>query len=72
MHGYLSAGIICSDKPTVFRGRSFELRGVDNVQGQICVHMFVPNEGYCVSYPPNIFRNTPRGFQVREYHSDIS
>ena len=37
--GYLSADIICSEKRTVFRERSSrkkcELRGTDNVQGQI-------------------------------------
>ena len=31
MHGYLSADIFCSN---------CELRGTDNVQGQISVHMF--------------------------------
>ena len=35
MYGYLSADIICSEKRTVC-----ELRGIDNVQGQISVHIF--------------------------------
>ena len=33
-----------------------ELRGADNVQGQISEHIFAPNEGYCGYYPSNIFR----------------
>ena len=28
-----------------------EFRGTDNVQGQICKHIFAANEGYCVYYP---------------------
>ena len=28
-----------------------ELRGTDNVQGQISEHILAPNEGYCVFYP---------------------
>ena len=44
MHGYLSAGIICSEKRTVFRERTSkencELLGTDNVQGQISLHIF--------------------------------
>ena len=46
---------------SVARGNC-ELRGTDNVQGQISGHIFVPNEGYCLYYPSNIFRNT-RGFK---------
>ena len=35
-----------------------ELRGADNVQGQISVSIFLkPNGGYCGYYPSNIFRN---------------
>ena len=41
---YLSADVICSEKRTVFRERSSrkkrELRGTDNVQGQISEHIF--------------------------------
>ena len=45
MHGYLSADIICYEKRTVFRERikleeTCELRGTDNVKGQISVHIF--------------------------------
>ena len=39
-----------------------ELRGTDNVQGQISEHIFAPNEGYCVYYPSNLFRNA-RSFE---------
>ena len=49
MLGYLSADIICSEKRTVFRER--------NVQGRISEHILAPNEGYCVHYPSNVFRN---------------
>ena len=60
MHGYLFADITCSEKRSVFRERSSrktELRGTDNVQGQISVHVFAPNGGYCLYYPSNLFRN---------------
>ena len=36
---------------------NFELRGTDNVQGQISEHILTPNGGYCVYYP---FRNASR------------
>ena len=39
-----------------------ELRGTDNVQGQISEHIFAPNGGYCLYYPSNLFRNA-RNFQ---------
>ena len=32
-----------------------ELRGTDNVQGQISEHILAPNGGYCLYYPSNIF-----------------
>ena len=35
---------------------SCELRGTDNVQGQISEHIFAPNGGYCLYYPSNIFK----------------
>ena len=58
---YLSADIICSQKRTVFRGRCSteycELRGTDNVQGQMSEQIFAPNGGYCVYHPSNLFRN---------------
>ena len=34
-----------------------ELRGRDNVQGQISEHIFAPNGDYCLYYPSNLFRN---------------
>ena len=39
-----------------------ELRGTDNVQGQISEYIFAPNGGYCLYYPSNLFRNA-RNFQ---------
>ena len=40
-----------------------ELRGTDNVQGQISVHIFAPNGSYCLYYPSNLFRN------ARNFHN---
>ena len=62
MLGYLSADIISSEKRTVFRERSSteencELRGTDNVQGEISEHIFAPNGGYCLYYPSNLLRS---------------
>ena len=60
MIGYLSAHIIWCEKRTVFRERSLrktELRGTDNVQGQISVQIFAPNGAYLVYYPSNLLRN---------------
>ena len=34
-----------------------ELRGTDNVQGQISTHIFAPKGGYCFYYPSSLFRN---------------
>ena len=34
-----------------------ELRGTDNVQGQISEHIFAPNGDYCLYYPSNLFGN---------------
>ena len=34
------------------------LLGTDNVQGQISAYIFVPNRGYCVYYPTNLFHST--------------
>ena len=60
MLGYLTTDIICSEKQTIREcsSRKTELRGIDNVQGQICEHIFAPNGGYCVYYPCNLFCNT--------------
>ena len=47
-----------------------DLRGTDNVQGQISEHIFAPNGGYCLYYPSNLFRNA-RNFQNWGIFSDI-
>ena len=43
-----------------------ELRGTDNVQGQLSEHIFAPNGDYCLYYPSNRFRNV-RSFETGEY-----
>ena len=65
MPGCLSADIICSEKRT-----DCELRGTDNVQGQISEHIFAPNGDYCLYYPSNLFRNA-RSFENWGIFSDI-
>ena len=55
-------------------GKSFrncELRGTDNVQGQISKNIFPPNGGYCLYYPSNLFRNTRR-FQLHHALHNMS
>ena len=47
-----------------------ELRGTDNVQGQISEHIFAPNGDFCLYYPSNLFRNV-RNFQNWGIFSDI-
>ena len=47
-----------------------ELRGTDNVQGQISEHIFAPNGDYRVYYPSNLLRNARR-FENRGIFSDI-
>ena len=47
-----------------------ELRGTDNVQGQISEHIFAPNGDYCFYYPSNLFRNARR-FENWGIFSDI-
>ena len=47
-----------------------ELRGTDQVQGQISEYLFSPNGGYCLYYPSNILRNA-RSFENRGISSDI-
>ena len=73
MHGYLSADIICFEKQTTLE-KNCELRGTDNVQGQISEHniyiYFGLNGGYCLYYPSNLFRNA-RNFQNWGIFSDI-
>ena len=34
-----------------------QLRGTDNVQGQVSEHIFAPNGDYRVYYPSNLLRN---------------
>ena len=74
MLGYLSADIICSEKQTGFPRAKLEenceLRGTDNVQGQISKDISAPNGGYCLYYPSNLFRNA-RNFQNWGIFSDI-
>ena len=45
--------------PRAKLGGNCELRGTDNVQGQISEHIFASNGGYCVYCPSNLFRNPP-------------
>ena len=47
-----------------------ELWGTDNVQGQISEHIFIPNGGYCLYYPSNLFCNVCN-FQNWGIFSDI-
>ena len=56
--------------PTAKLEENRELRGTDNVQGQISEHIFAPNGGYCLYYPSNLFRNA-RNFQNWGIFSDI-
>ena len=37
-----------------------QLRGTDNVQGQISEHIFAPDGGYCLYYTSNIFKQSLR------------
>ena len=51
VHKYLSFDIICSSKHNFPRAMLLEnclLLRTDNVCGQICQHIFVPNGGYCL------------------------
>ena len=48
----------------------FELRGTDNVQGQISEHIFAPNGDYCLHIPSNLFCNA-RSFENWGIFSDI-
>ena len=60
--GYWSADIVCSEKRTVFF--SFALRELLALRKclknkkKTSEHIFVPNRGYCVYYPSDIFCNT--------------
>ena len=46
-----------------------ELRGTDNVQGQISEHIFAPIGDYCLYYPSNLFRNvmSTRSFNFESF-----
>ena len=48
--------------PRAKLGENCELRGTDDVQGQISEHIFASDGGYCVYCPSNLFRNPP-GFE---------
>ena len=61
-------GHYLSEKCTL--SENCELRGIDNVQGQICEHIFAPNGGYCVYYSSDLFRNA-RSFESWVIFSDI-
>ena len=63
MLGYLSANFIWSEKRT----DNCELRGTENVQGQISEHIFAPNGGYCIIL--QIFLATCVIFKIGEYWS---
>ena len=56
--------------PRATLSENCELRGTDNVQGQISEHIFAPNGGYCVYYPSNLFRNA-RSFENWGISSDM-
>ena len=72
MLGYLSADIIreANSFPRAKLEENCELRGTDNVQGQISEHIFAPNGGYCLYYPSNIFRSA-HNFENWGMFSDI-
>ena len=65
MLGYLSTDVICSEKRTVFRERSswktVSYKELIMSKGKYRSIFLKPNEGYCVYYPSNIFRNTQLG-----------
>ena len=48
---YLSADVMFREANSFPRAKleeNYELRGTDNVQGQISEHIFAPNGGYCL------------------------
>ena len=53
--------------PRATLSENCELRGTDNVQGQISEHIFAPNGGYCLYYPSNLFFATRAIFKIGEY-----
>ena len=46
--------------PRAYLEENCELRGIDNVRGQISEHIIAPNGDYCVYYSTNLFRNGQR------------
>ena len=47
---------------------TYELRGTDNVQGQMSEHIFAPNEGYCLRFIIlQIFFATRAALKIGEY-----
>ena len=74
MLGYLSTGIICSEKRTAFRERS--ARKTESFEEQIMSKdkypsiFFPSNESYCVYYPSYLFRSA-RSFENWGIFSDI-
>ena len=74
MLGYLSAGIYLFREANSFSRAQLEenceLRGTDNLQGQIFDHTFASNAAYCVYYPSKICGNN-RGFETWGITQDI-
>ena len=58
MLGYLSANSFLK----AWLEENCELRGTDNVQGQISELILTPNGGYCVYYSSNLYRSA-RSFE---------
>ena len=60
MPRYLSTKIyLFQDANSFMRARleeNYELQEIDNVQVQICEHIFTQNGGFCVYSSPNIFQ----------------
>ena len=49
---------VANSYPRATLSENCQLRGTDNVQGQISVHIVVPNGSYCVYYSSYLFRNS--------------
>ena len=56
---FQEANFVAHSFPQASLLENCELRGTDNVQGQISMHIFKPNGGYCAYYPSNIFTQGP-------------
>ena len=61
---------VANSFPRATLSENCELRGTDNVQGQISKHIFAPSEGYCLNYPSNLLRNAD-SFENWGISSDI-